>query len=157
VLELYCGAGALTVSLARAVGPAGAVGGGRGAVRAFEADVQAVADATANLRAQAADADATVRRMRITPETVHGALAEGPVDLIVVDPPRSGLGQQTTTALLAAGARAIGYVACDPAALARDVAVALAAGWQLCALRGYDAFPMTHHVECIAMLEPPPL
>lgn len=45
-----------------------------------------------------------------------------------------------------------GYVACDPAALARDVRVALDAGWLLADLRAFDAFPMTHHVECVATL-----
>jgi tRNA/tmRNA/rRNA uracil-C5-methylase (TrmA/RlmC/RlmD family) len=57
-------------------------------------------------------------------------------------------------ALLAMRPRAVGYVACDPAALARDVRVADDAGWRLAALRAFDAFPMTHHVECIALLEP---
>jgi len=43
-------------------------------------------------------------------------------------------------------------VSCDPATLARDLRLLLAGGWQLTALRGYDAFPMTHHVECVATL-----
>jgi tRNA/tmRNA/rRNA uracil-C5-methylase (TrmA/RlmC/RlmD family) len=46
------------------------------------------------------------------------------------------------------------YVACDPAALARDVAAFAAAGWRLAGLRGFDAFPMTAHVECVALLLP---
>jgi tRNA/tmRNA/rRNA uracil-C5-methylase (TrmA/RlmC/RlmD family) len=58
-------------------------------------------------------------------------------------------------ALMASGARAIGYVACDPASLARDVRSALEAGWRLATLRAFDAFPMTHHVECVAHLTPP--
>jgi tRNA/tmRNA/rRNA uracil-C5-methylase (TrmA/RlmC/RlmD family) len=59
-------------------------------------------------------------------------------------------------ALLALRPRTVGYVACDPAALARDVAVAIEHGWQLTALRAFDAFPMTHHVECVARLDPVP-
>jgi tRNA/tmRNA/rRNA uracil-C5-methylase (TrmA/RlmC/RlmD family) len=59
-------------------------------------------------------------------------------------------------ALLGLRPRAIGYVGCDPAALARDVRVALDGGWQLQALRAFDAFPMTHHVECVATLIPGP-
>jgi tRNA/tmRNA/rRNA uracil-C5-methylase (TrmA/RlmC/RlmD family) len=43
-------------------------------------------------------------------------------------------------------------VSCDPATLARDIAAFGAAGWSLEALRGFDAFPMTHHVECLATL-----
>ena len=50
--------------------------------------------------------------------------------------------------------RAIAYVACDPAALARDVAYAREAGYGIRSLRAFDAFPNTHHVECIAVLEP---
>jgi tRNA/tmRNA/rRNA uracil-C5-methylase (TrmA/RlmC/RlmD family) len=48
--------------------------------------------------------------------------------------------------------RRIAYVSCDPATLARDLRLLLDAGWQLAGLRGYDAFPMTHHVECVATL-----
>jgi tRNA/tmRNA/rRNA uracil-C5-methylase (TrmA/RlmC/RlmD family) len=43
-------------------------------------------------------------------------------------------------------------VSCDPATLARDLRLLLDGGWQLAELRGYDAFPMTHHVECVATL-----
>jgi tRNA/tmRNA/rRNA uracil-C5-methylase (TrmA/RlmC/RlmD family) len=46
----------------------------------------------------------------------------------------------------------IAYVSCDPATLARDIAVLAAAGWELEELRAFDAFPMTHHVECLATL-----
>jgi tRNA/tmRNA/rRNA uracil-C5-methylase (TrmA/RlmC/RlmD family) len=50
--------------------------------------------------------------------------------------------------------RRVAYVACDPAALARDVATARSLGWRLTSLRVFDLFPMTHHVECVALLEP---
>jgi tRNA/tmRNA/rRNA uracil-C5-methylase (TrmA/RlmC/RlmD family) len=46
-------------------------------------------------------------------------------------------------------------VACDPASFARDVRVFTGAGWRLAALRGYDLYPMTQHVECVALLTPP--
>ena len=52
-----------------------------------------------------------------------------------------------------AGPRAVVYVACDPASLARDVAAFAGAGYRLTGLRGFDAFPMTAHVECVALLE----
>ncbi|MGI8680206.1 MAG: hypothetical protein ACR2LX_16280, partial [Jatrophihabitans sp.] len=77
-----------------------------------------------------------------------------PPALFVLPPPPAGPGRDIMTALLELRPRAIGYVACDPAALARDVATAIAAGWELNALRAFDAFPMTHHVECVALLEP---
>ena len=89
-------------------------------------------------------------------ETVAELADLGPPDVVVLDPPRSGAGRESMQALLALRPRAVGYVACDPAALARDVAVARDAGWRLTALRAFDAFPMTHHVECVALLEPPP-
>jgi tRNA/tmRNA/rRNA uracil-C5-methylase (TrmA/RlmC/RlmD family) len=145
-LDLYCGAGLLTAALADAVGPSGRVVG-------VESSAQAVADATANL---AGVPWATVSRGRVDPSLL-GRLADqfgaGP-DLVVLDPPRSGAGKDVMQALVALAPRAIGYVACDPAALARDVAVAGEAGWRLNALRAFDAFPMTHHVECVATLVP---
>jgi tRNA/tmRNA/rRNA uracil-C5-methylase (TrmA/RlmC/RlmD family) len=57
-------------------------------------------------------------------------------------------------AILSLRPRAVGYVSCDPATLARDVAAAVAAGWRLSGLRAFDAFPMTQHVECFATLCP---
>lgn len=75
-------------------------------------------------------------------------------DLIVLDPPRTGAGRQVVQRLAGMGARTIAYVACDPAALARDVATFADAGYRLTGLRGFDLFPMTHHVECVAILTP---
>ncbi len=54
----------------------------------------------------------------------------------------------------AAKPRAVAYVACDPAAFARDVRTFREAGWSLAALRGYDCFPMTQHVELVGLLVP---
>lgn len=141
-LDLYAGAGLLTAALADAVGPAGRVTG-------VESSAPAVEDAAANL----ADVPwAQVRRGRVDAALLAG-LGERP-DVIVLDPPRAGAGREVMTALLALAPRAVVYVACDPAALARDVATALGHGWQLRGLRAFDAFPMTHHVECVAHLEP---
>ena len=78
----------------------------------------------------------------------------GRPDVVVLDPPRTGAGREVLTAILATGPRAVIYVACDPAALARDVRIALDAGWRMAELSAFDAFPMTHHVECIAVLRP---
>jgi tRNA/tmRNA/rRNA uracil-C5-methylase (TrmA/RlmC/RlmD family) len=85
--------------------------------------------------------------------------------VVVADPPRTGLARPVIDLLsapsgpgqgsLASGGgqiRRIAYVSCDPATLARDIALLRAAGWNLEALRGFDAFPMTHHVECLATL-----
>jgi tRNA/tmRNA/rRNA uracil-C5-methylase (TrmA/RlmC/RlmD family) len=78
--------------------------------------------------------------------------------LAVLDPPRAGAARPVIESLLAAGAsggsalRRVAYVSCDPATLARDLAVFGRSGWRLAALRAFDAFPMTHHVECVALL-----
>ena len=73
---------------------------------------------------------------------------------VVLDPPRSGAGREVIGQLLARGPRRAAYVACDPAALARDLSYAADAGYHVDSLRAFDAFPMTHHVECVAILQP---
>ena len=75
-------------------------------------------------------------------------------DLVVLDPPRTGAGKAVMTAVARLRPRAIAYVACDPAALARDLGYFVSHGYELTNLRGFDAFPMTQHVECIATLRP---
>jgi tRNA/tmRNA/rRNA uracil-C5-methylase (TrmA/RlmC/RlmD family) len=144
VLDLYAGAGPLTSVFADAVGPTGRVLG-------IESAASAVADAAQNL----ADRPwAQVTQGRVDPAAL--ARLELQPDIAVLDPPRAGAGAATMAALLALGPRCVGYVSCDPATLARDVAAAVRAGWQLRTLRAFDAFPMTQHVECVALLEPGP-
>ncbi|MEO8888113.1 MAG: TRAM domain-containing protein [Jatrophihabitantaceae bacterium] len=143
VLDLYAGAGALTAALAEAVGQTGRVVG-------VESSRTAVADATANL----ADLPQVQVRVGRVGAALLSALDFG-VDVVVLDPPRAGAGRESMLALVALAPRAIAYVACDPAALARDVAAVREVGWRLSSLRAFDAFPMTHHVECVALLEPP--
>jgi tRNA/tmRNA/rRNA uracil-C5-methylase (TrmA/RlmC/RlmD family) len=82
--------------------------------------------------------------------------------LAVLDPPRAGVTRPVIEYLAgawqAAGSpegRRIAYVSCDPATLARDIAVFAGLGWELENLRAFDAFPMTHHVECVATLVAP--
>ncbi len=79
-----------------------------------------------------------------------------PVDLVVLDPPRAGAKRRVVEAVAARRPRAVAYVACDPAALARDVAIFAEHGYELTGLRALDLFPMTHHVECVALLTPRP-
>ncbi|MCK9897274.1 class I SAM-dependent RNA methyltransferase [Frankia sp. AgB32] len=147
-LDLYAGAGLFAAFLAADVGP-------HGRVVAMESDPAAVSAAADNL----ADLpQVSLRGVRVTPATVRGVLGGGPVpagvDIAVLDPPRSGVGAEVMTALLAYHPRAVAYVACDPVALARDLAVASKAGYDLVSLRVFDLFPMTHHVECVALLAP---
>ena len=88
----------------------------------------------------------------------HGGAALPPARLVVADPPRSGLAREVIGYLGAAehGAARFAYVSCDPATLARDIGLLMAHGWVLAGLRAFDAFPMTHHVECVATLIRPP-
>jgi tRNA/tmRNA/rRNA uracil-C5-methylase (TrmA/RlmC/RlmD family) len=140
-LDLYCGAGLFAGVLAGAVGPSGAVIG-------IEADAAAVRDARHNLRGTPwarvyrGDAAALLERNGLSQAT-----------LAVVDPPRTGLAREVVDLLSGPGrVSRIAYVSCDPATLARDMAAFAPSGWTLEALRAFDAFPMTHHVECLATL-----
>jgi tRNA/tmRNA/rRNA uracil-C5-methylase (TrmA/RlmC/RlmD family) len=140
VVELYAGAGALSAPLAEAVGPTGRIA-------TVEFSHAAVRDARGNL----ADLPwVEIHQARVNPTR----FAPDAADLIVLDPPRAGAGTAVMATLLALAPRAVGYVSCNPATLARDVRGALDAGWRLASLRVFDAFPMTHHVECIAVLVP---
>ncbi|MFJ8691811.1 class I SAM-dependent RNA methyltransferase [Streptomyces roseolilacinus] len=141
-LDLYCGVGLFAGALADRVGD-------KGAVLGIESGKRAVEDARHNLQG--------FDRVRIEQGKVDQALPRTgitEVDLIVLDPPRAGAGKQTVRHLSTLGARRIAYVACDPAALARDLAYFREAGYKPRTLRAFDLFPMTHHVECVAILEP---
>ena len=76
------------------------------------------------------------------------------VDVVVLDPPRTGAGAAVVTAIASARPRAVAYVACDPVALARDLATFREHGLVLDELVALDLFPTTHHVECVATLAP---
>jgi tRNA/tmRNA/rRNA uracil-C5-methylase (TrmA/RlmC/RlmD family) len=141
-LDLYCGAGLFAGALAPVVGPGGAVVG-------VEADDAAVRDARHNLREWPW---ARVHKGDVATVLARGGLP--PARLAVADPPRSGLAREVIEYLSASsgGARRLAYVSCDPATLARDIGLLTARGWSLEDLRAFDAFPMTHHVECVATL-----
>lgn len=76
------------------------------------------------------------------------------VDLVVLDPPRAGAGRGVVEAVASRRPRAVAYVACDPAALGRDLGYFAKAGYVTREVRAFDLFPMTHHVECVALLTP---
>ena len=75
-------------------------------------------------------------------------------DVVILDPPREGAKKAVIESLVACSPRAIVYVACDPAALARDTALLRDANYILIQLRAFDLFPMTHHIECVALFAP---
>ncbi|GAA0626996.1 class I SAM-dependent RNA methyltransferase [Sporichthya brevicatena] len=140
MLDLYAGSGLFAGMLAPAVAP--------GSVVAVESDAAAVAAARDNL--------ADVPGARVVEAGVDAAvLAEvGPADLVVLDPPRTGAGREVVDGVAALAPRRIAYVACDPAALARDLAYFAERGYVLAGLQAFDLFPHTHHLEAVATLEP---
>lgn len=137
--DLYGGAGLFSAVLAEAVGPTGTV-------VLVESSRPAVADAVANLT--------DLPQVHVRAGRVERLLTSlpGPPDVVVTDPPRRGLGAELVRTLAAVKPGRVVCVACDPAALARDVAAFAAVGYRLAGLRAFDAFPMTHHVECAALL-----
>jgi tRNA/tmRNA/rRNA uracil-C5-methylase (TrmA/RlmC/RlmD family) len=142
-LDLYGGVGLFAARLAEAVGPTGRV-------TLVESDRVAVADARHNLAGLAA---VRVERGRV--DHVLRRLRTGRADLVVLDPPRSGAGRAVVDLVARqVRPRRVAYVACDPAALARDLTWFAERGYRLTGLRAFDIFPMTHHVECVALLEP---
>ncbi|MFF4009339.1 class I SAM-dependent RNA methyltransferase [Streptomyces sp. NPDC001717] len=141
-LDLYCGVGIFAGALAERLGETGAVLG-------IESTKRAVEDARHNL--------ADFPRVRIEQGKVETVLPKTGItecDLVVLDPPRAGAGKQTVRHVAGLSARRIAYVACDPAALARDLGYFKDNGYRVRTLRVFDLFPMTHHVECVAILEP---
>ncbi|MGH3098958.1 MAG: class I SAM-dependent RNA methyltransferase [Streptosporangiales bacterium] len=141
-LDLYAGVGLFSGVLAERLGP-----GGR--VTAIEHARQTAADARHNLadlptvQVHQGDVLAVLRRLRLRR-----------ADLVVLDPPRTGAGRDVVDALARTRTRRVAYVSCDPATLARDIGYFAGHGWHLTGLRAFDLFPMTQHVECLAVLEP---
>ncbi|MBB3664941.1 tRNA/tmRNA/rRNA uracil-C5-methylase (TrmA/RlmC/RlmD family) [Prauserella sediminis] len=140
VWDLYAGAGLFASVLAEQVGR-------DGSVLAIESGRRAVRDGQSNLSdlPQVEWHCGTVERIVST--------VEAAADVVVLDPPRKGAGRGVVDAIADASPARVVYVACDPAALARDVATLQGHGYRMTALRAFDAFPMTHHVECVALLE----
>ncbi len=138
--DLYGGAGLFAAALA---------GRTKAQVTVVESANAGVASARANL--------ADLAGVEVVQAKVEVALARrrvtGPVDLVVLDPPRTGAGKDVIDAIVARRPRAIAYVACDPAALARDLRRARSGGYQVRSIRAFDLFPMTHHLEAVALLE----
>ncbi len=145
VADLYSGAGLFAGLVGDVVGPSGSV-------VAVERDRRAYADAARNTADQP---HVAVLKAAVTPALVRERLSS--LDLVVLDPSREGAGRavMTSLAVLEPGPRRIVYVACDAASFARDLRVLLDAGHVLHSLKGLDLFPMTEHVELVAVIEPP--
>jgi 23S rRNA (uracil1939-C5)-methyltransferase len=134
VLELFSGSGTLSVALAK----------GARAFSSVEEDADAVACARQNLEARGLGGKLRVGNA----ETVE---IPAQLDVVVLDPPRAGA-PGATRAIAAARPKRVLYVSCDPATLARDLKVLVAAGYALEALETVELFPQTSHVETLALL-----
>ncbi len=136
VFDLYGGVGLFTAALATQVTDTGRV-------TLIELDAGAIIDAK-----------------RIFAENHIVEIVEGKVerslskfkraDLILLDPPRSGAGKDVVNAMAKLEPRAIVYVSCDPASLARDATYLVELGYKLDGIQSFDLFPMTQHIECVA-------
>ena len=138
VLDLYGGVGLFTAAALVAVGATGRVD-------LVEASSSAISDAKINFE--------NVPNVNIYLGDVAKIMPRiSSADVVILDPPREGAGKLVLQQISALNPERIIYVACDPAALARDCAFANDLGWQLAKVRAFDLFPMTHHIEMVALL-----
>jgi tRNA/tmRNA/rRNA uracil-C5-methylase (TrmA/RlmC/RlmD family) len=140
VLDLYGGVGLFTSVMVDIVGI-------DGAIDLIEGSKSATGDAARNFaknpNVKIATGDVAHHLPRITS-----------ADVVVLDPPREGAGKTVVSEILRLTPRRVVYVACDPAALARDTGYFLEKGFTLSTIRAFDLFPMTHHIECVALFLP---
>ena len=140
VLDLYGGVGLFTSVMADLVGTGGSI-------HLIEGSKTATADATRNFQ--------SYTNIKITTGDVAKHLLRiDSADVVVLDPPREGAGKVVIPDISRLSPRAVVYVACDPAALARDTAYFSEVGFKLAKIRAFDLFPMTQHVECVALFLP---
>lgn len=133
--DLYCGVGLF----------AGALSDAGVQMWGVEVDRRAIELAQTNVPTARFTAGRVDRLLRRMPRAT---------DLVVLDPPRTGAGKDVIDAVADRNPRAIAYVACDPAALGRDLGRLRRQGYELASLRAFDLFPNTHHVECVATCVP---
>lgn len=139
VLDLYGGVGLFTAAMIDQVGS-------NGHVDLIEGSKVATEDARRNFSQYKNITVATGDVAKLLPRITSA-------DIVVLDPPREGAGKDVISQITAFNPRAIVYVACDPAALARDTAYLQDHSYSLAGLRAFDLFPMTHHIECVALYE----
>jgi tRNA/tmRNA/rRNA uracil-C5-methylase (TrmA/RlmC/RlmD family) len=137
--DLYGGAGVFAAVLAEAVGDSGQV-------------ITVDTSRAAARSAKAALAD--LANVSVVTDSVRRALAAQPrgADVAVLDPPRSGAGREVIDMLAAAQVSRIIHIGCEAASFARDVGLYLAHGYRVEQLRVFDSFPLTHHIESVAVL-----
>jgi tRNA/tmRNA/rRNA uracil-C5-methylase (TrmA/RlmC/RlmD family) len=137
VLDLYGGVGLFSAAIVDVVGSTGHVD-------LIEGSKVATADAARNFNSYSNITIATGDVVKLLPRITAA-------DVVVLDPPRDGAGKEAVAHIARLAPRAIVYVACDPAALARDTAYLADHSYSLVKVRAFDLFPMTHHIECVAL------
>ena len=142
--DLYAGVGLFSLPLAERFEQLVAVESAESSIKDLRRNLRAAAEGPRNHRIVAAETLSFLR-------TASSRKEETP-DLVVVDPPRTGLGREVTTLLSAVRAPHITYVSCDPATLSRDVKALLESGYHLRRIQMVDMFPNTFHLECILQL-----
>ena len=137
--DLYGGAGVFAAVLAQAVGERGKV-----------VTVDTSRGASRSARAALAD----LGWVSVVTDSVRRALSAQAMraDVAILDPPRSGAGREVIDMLAAAGVPRVIHIGCEAASFARDVGLYLGHGYAVEDLRVFDSFPLTHHVECVAVL-----
>jgi tRNA/tmRNA/rRNA uracil-C5-methylase (TrmA/RlmC/RlmD family) len=137
--DLYGGAGLFAAVLAEAVGESG--------------QVLTVDSARAASRVARATL-AGLPQVRVVSDSVRRALTaqRGRADVAVLDPPRGGAGREVIDLLSAAGVPRIVHIGCEAASFARDVGLYQSHGYAVKKLSAFDSFPLTHHIECVALL-----
>ena len=140
VLDLYGGVGLFTSAMVDLVGS-------DGSIVLIEGSKSATSDASRNFADKA--------HVKIITGDVAKHLPHiNSAQVVVLDPPREGAGKVVLALISRLAPRAVVYVACDPAALARDAGYFLEMGYSLTKIKAFDLFPMTHHVECVALFNP---
>lgn len=141
--DLYSGSGLFTLPLA-------AVCAENAQVLSVEGAKQAVENARFNLcHTNLDNVDARVGDVAATLKNVTARLAKP--DVVVLDPPRAGARAKVCRQIAASGVPTVVYIACDPASLARDTATLIESGYKLEQIQAFDMYPMTHHVETVAL------
>ena len=136
IFDLYGGAGLFSAALLSQLGVAGRI-------TLIESDENAIIDARRNF--------ALEPRVEIVEAKVEASLKKyRGANVVLLDPPRAGAGERVISSIASLAPRTIVYVACDPAALARDSAYLAAQGYKLDQIRAFDLFPMTAHMELVA-------
>lgn len=144
VWDLYCGIGTISLFLAKKAAK----------VYGVEIVPQAIEDARCNARInQITNAEFFVGAAEeVLPEQYKKSNGTMAADVIVVDPPRKGCEESLLETIVSMAPKRVVYVSCDPATLARDLKYLYEHGYELKRVRGCDMFPMSFHVETVALL-----